>query len=198
MKGPDTLADNDRLLWWDFEATALNFSTLKPLESGSILTNVEGEVLRSGETHFYDENLSALEALPEDDEARVLNTKNGLLDILRERRERNERTTLKQSEIRLVEEISEQRRKGSKVLLAGTGIAKYDFRIIEDQMPKLYRELYYAPVDVGHFRRMVVYSGAAIPQRYPFVYPSHRALEDAQQSLDMYIETRPLLKGLFD
>lgn len=82
------------------------------------------------------------------------------------------------------------------VMLAGTGVAAFDMRVLEAWMPRFHGRLDYRTYDIGHMRRFLKYT-VEVPETWmpPEADESlHRARGDLLNALDQAIGMRDMLK----
>lgn len=91
---------------------------------------------------------------------------------------------------------------GALVHLAGMGVANYDKRLIERDMPLMNQSLHYCCMDVSILRRFAKLAGWTPPERYAQVFGTvtHRAKGDVEQGMAQYrVLSRELARlNLFD
>jgi oligoribonuclease len=183
------------MAWIDLESTGLDPELDPVLELGLILTDWDLNPI-VGYSEVVEMTTHGAERIRGNEVVREMHRKNGLLaDSIKNG------APLAQVEEEVIQLIREKTTaEPGEVLLAGSGVSHYDQRVIEKQMPKLFRWLAYYTADVGSFRRQAqIYAGKYITPYNPSSYGDeklHRAyadveahLEEAQQYRDLFRKT---------
>lgn len=190
------------LLWVDIETTGItnsnDYSFIQILEVGAILTNMSLEPLEqiNGLVTPTQEAIVQLKA-PENAEAFEMHKKSGLLAELT----KGETQTLEEIETEILEAIDERVQQGGLVVLAGSGIAAFDFPVIKEKMPRLSERLAYYSFDVGAARRVnLLLSGGQFRTNVNTSYgelKEHRALADIKAHLQEAVAMRDIFGTLY-
>ena len=141
------------LLWVDFEGTGVtdtnDFSGIHILEACVILTDFD-LVPFGGYTAVITPTAEAIAALKENPGALDMHRTSGLLAALK-----GETETLAELEQGVIKMIKRQSTFGEgEFMIAGSGVAMYDFPLIKQWMPALNKYLAYFPFDIGVERRV--------------------------------------------
>lgn len=171
------------LLWLDLETPGLSKDT-EILEIGCIVTDMQLHPIKGYESAIKLTPL-AIEQLKVDDVARNMHLESGLLKDCK-----YSATTVREAEIAIIDMLIASGASPQEVILAGSGIARFDFDILALHMPDLTEWLVYFVVDVGISRRI---AHLATEGRSPFPkvaesfqegVKAHRALADARAHLE--------------
>lgn len=169
------------ILWFDLETTGLDPSRHEILEVGAMLTNRDLEPLwKDTLGYIVSPHRRPVELLHWDNagpggiQVTAMHTENGLLDAVNAGG-----APLWWVEDDLMSRI-EYTCEGQTLMLAGSGVARFDFNWVERHMPRLFERLHYAPLDVGVLRRFIrILFDVTIPGGES----SHRAVDDVNSAL---------------
>lgn len=174
----------DSILWLDLETTSLDKKTGHILEVGVILTNTDLQPLK-GYQAAIKLTPGAVAQIRADEFIQNMHLENGLLKECK-----YSDTTLRDAELAIINEVLEPAgaTKGS-VMLAGSGVARFDSDFIERLMPELWTWLAYFVLDTGILRR-AAHLAAPGQEIFPKVEESfregqkkHRAYDDVSAHL---------------
>ena len=172
------MKDDPWLLWIDLETAGTNEAQDPILEIGCILTGSELEPVRSYESLVQPKGESlAYLAGRLTQGVREMHTRNGLLDALTDGG-----PEAWEAEGQVIEMIAHYGDRQDFVL-AGSGVAHFDRRFLDAQMPRLASWLRYYCIDVGVLRRSleILGLGSAVPSTND--YKPHRAMADVRLHL---------------
>lgn len=188
------------LLWTDFETTGVDHDTLEVLEAATMLTHGAGAPIEEAHSRVFTDTHDAYFSLPDDHPVVALHKESKLHDDLVQMRDRApyiERYSYPELENEVLDRIAELGIEDEDTIhIAGSGVAQFDLRIVQERMPRLGERLHYAPIDVGIMRRMLIMSNVELPRdEWPFCSPSHRAQGDILQHYASYVYYQRLLSG---
>jgi oligoribonuclease (3'-5' exoribonuclease) len=175
----------DKMLWLDVETPGL-MKDAEILEIGVILTDTQ-----LNELGRYDAAIAltarGMDQLRSDDYARNMHLESGLLKDCK-----YSSVTAREAEVAIVDMLIAKGAEMQKVIMAGSGVARFDYDIIAQQMPMLAEWLVYFAVDVGMSRREAHLATGGLGNKiFPEVEASfregvkaHRALADAEAHLE--------------
>jgi oligoribonuclease len=166
----------DHLLWLDLETTGTDETKDSIIEIGCVLTDIDLEV--KGEyVSFVRPTDEALGRLLRNDVVREMHTVNGLLaDLIAPSGKDLDHPQVVQT---LVSDWLQDIVGNQRVALAGSGVAHFDRRFLDAQMPKVTRSLTYWTIDVGVIRRAFHMATNAQFTTARQQTKTHRALDDA-------------------
>lgn len=178
------------LVWIDVEATGLpdgnDFSNVHILEIAAILTDFDLKPFAGYEGVVQiDEQIKDALRNPRNKAALDMHLESGLLKDVKESTD-----TLEQIEAEIVNLLKTKTafEKG-EFMIAGSGVAAYDFPLLKEHMPELASWFTYAPFDIGVQRRVAYYLSER-RDLVPLVDASfkegekkHRALADVKAHL---------------
>ncbi|MGN7187562.1 exonuclease domain-containing protein [Microbacterium enclense] len=166
------------ILWFDLETTDLDVEQTHVLEAGAVLTDADlNEIARFHTLVRPPEGLEDL--LAETPAVLDMHTRTGLLaELLATPRE--DLPTTSDVDLLLSDFVGKYA-PGRDVCLGGSGVERFDRRIIEAQMPQLHARLPYWCADTSSTRRgyRLASGGDIVPAR-PV---AHRAIGDIEDSL---------------
>lgn len=191
-KGPFPSA----LVWLDLETTALadgnDYSGVEILEVAVIVTDFDLKPFfgYQGVVRMNDKIKASLKNNPY---VVKMHLENGLLKASKESTD-----TLAEIESEIVGMLkSKTTQEKGEFMLAGSGVAAYDFNLIKERMPELASWLVYYSLDIGVVRRAsrILSGGAEIVGQVPTSgdEAAHRALDDVKY----YIKEARLYQKLF-
>lgn len=175
--------DPKYLLWIDLETTGLDHAMDPILEIACIVTTPDlrqtgdrFEAVIDPGGDWWERTMS--------DYVREMHTKNGLLQHVRTGKVLT--TAAAESQLlAMLDALPADDGDPRPILLAGTGVAAFDRRVIENQMPLLHTFLDYRMIDVGYMRRFLSYvcevPDEAMP---PKADDNHRAMADVEVALE--------------
>lgn len=174
------------LLWLDLETTSIDKQRCQVLEVGCIVTDYDLNPV-AGYTEVIRLTKEGLEDLrkPGNNVAVDMHRTSGLLREVRE-----SQFTLAQAEVQIVNMLRETDYQPGELVLAGSGVAQFDYQIIERQMPLLLSWLTYYQLDTGILRRGAkILSGGRtlvnpVPESFQDGVKKHRALPDVEAHLE--------------
>lgn len=178
------------LLWIDLETSGTDETKDPILEVGAIVTTVDPpfEVIFESEGVFKPPELFFVdwrERIEANEVVKEMHTKNGLLEAVDA-----VGGDIVEFERVLVDDLREIGKK-HEFLLAGSGVAHFDRRFIDAQMPALAGMLQYPVMDVGVVRRMFRLAGnhktveACCGSTWEGGKP-HRGLDDVRDHLEEF------------
>jgi len=178
------------LFWSDFEATGIppkddpnNFSDVLILEVGVIITDFDLNPI-TGYEEVVKLTREAVESIKKSPVAMEMHKKNGLLKA-----SRDATMSVPEVEQALIALIKEETSfvKG-ELMIAGSGVAAYDFPLIKTHMPELASYFAYYPFDIGVTRRTSqILAGKAVVNPTAASYGEqklHRAFADVKGHLE--------------
>lgn len=173
------------LLWCDMETTGLNKRTSEVLEVAVIVTDFDLQPI-TGYTEVVKMTQPGLEQLRANEFVRDMHLKSGLVKESRE-----SQFTLQQVETQIVNLLQQETAfEPGEFVLAGSGVAQFDYQIIEQRMPTLCSWLTYYQLDTGNLRRSAkILSGGRdlvnpVAASYQDGVKAHRALDDVKAHLE--------------
>lgn len=174
------------LLWVDIETTGLptanDFSKVEILEIAVIVTDFDLKPYfgYQGVVGINDDIKEALRAA--DDAVIQMHLENGLL-----KDSKDSTDTLRSIESEIVGMLKNKTTQDKgEFMIAGSGVAAFDFPLIKEKLPELASWLTYAPFDIGVQRRVAYYlSGrrdvvVAPRESFDAGKKTHRALDDVK------------------
>lgn len=171
-----------KLLWTDLETTGLDKLTDEILEVGVVLTDMDlNEIAR------YSAPIKltplAIERIRNDKFVQDMHLGNGLLGDCK-----HSEKTLRDAELDIIDLLIRRQCTPGEVLLAGSGVARFDQDYIDRLMPELAQWFPYYVMDVGLVRR-AAHIAAPGKEIFPkieesFSNKAHRALADALAHLE--------------
>lgn len=174
----------DRILWIDVETSGLDKDLDEILEIGAVLTDPKLEELASYEAALT-LTPQAVAQITKDKFIQNMHLDNGLLKACK-----NSTTTLRQAELALIDLLIANDCSPESVMLAGSGVARFDFDMLQNNMPELASWLAYFVLDVGIIRRAAHMATGGRPI-FPKIAESfqegakaHRALADVRAHLE--------------
>lgn len=175
------------LLWCDLETTSIDKQNCSVLEVAAIITDFDLQIIAgySEVIQLTREGLLDLKR-PGNDVALQMHVDNGLL-----REARDSRFTLAQAETQVVNMLQQETAfEPGEFVLAGSGVAQFDYQVIERAMPSLASWLTYYQLDTGNLRRGAkILSGGRdlvnpVIESFKDGAKRHRALPDVQAHLE--------------
>lgn len=117
-----------------------------------------------------------------------MHTKNGLWDDLAAHADNLVSVPVLDSAVAAALHSYKDEYNGASIHLAGMGVAAYDRRLIERDMPLVDGLLHYRPADISITRMMLEMGGWKVPeeQKELFSGSAHRAKEDVTQSIGQH------------
>ncbi|WIB65467.1 exonuclease domain-containing protein [Curtobacterium sp. MCBD17_040] len=171
------------LLHTDLETTGLDPATCSIVEVGAILTDANLNTLATMNMLVRPEQFTADGDVIWQPGAKELADLNGLADDVDAGLMDDTLVDVAAVEQGLLALIAAHVPEGATLLLAGSGVAKFDSRFIERYMPTLHRRLAYYPADVGILRR--AYRRATGRDLTPVNEDkTHRAFDDVECHLE--------------
>jgi len=188
------------LLWCDIETPGLpegnDFSTSPILEIAGVITDFDltkftgvHEAVKLTKEH--------VEILKKNPEVVKMHKSSGLLEECK-----NSTKTLKDLEESMLDLVKQGTFEKGEYILAGSGVASFDYPLIKHYMPELASWLTYYTLDIGILRRSVYY----LSHRRNFVddtknsykdgYKKHRAMDDVLAHIEEAEKYRDWLRGL--
>ena len=164
------------LAWIDLETTGTHPEADRIIEVGLVVTNQHLETLLEGSW-----TVGPPDTLCMTPTVAAMHARNGLLEELSE----VGGPPLADIDHDLVSVVGPYL-KGGRIILAGSGVAHFDRKFIDAQLPELAKRLTYYTIDVGVIRRfMDKVVGAPKPADYPTPDgKTHRALDDIRLHVD--------------
>ncbi len=198
------------LMWVDIETPGvpsdrdpMNFLAIPPIEVCVILTDFDLDPFAGYEALITPtpEHISALRD-PENATALEMHTESGLLNAWREAKRVNETVTIEQAELDIIQMMKSKTtfNKG-EFMIAGSGVAAFDYPLIKTFMPTLASWLAYFPLDIGIQRR----SARILSGGRQFVEPNiasygekkaHRARADVEAHIEEARAWQEFYRGL--
>jgi oligoribonuclease (3'-5' exoribonuclease) len=189
------------LFWIDIETTSLpegnDWSGVEILEVGVIVTDFDLKPYfgYKGVIGMTDAIKAALAKNPE---VVQMHLKNGLL---RESKESTDTLRMVESEIIGMLKSKTTQDKG-EFMIAGSGVATFDFQLLKAKMPELASWLAYFPFDVGVLRRSanILSGGRDVVKKVEasFSNKSHRAIDDVKAHLQEAMEFQKLFHWIIE
>lgn len=173
----------EHLLWLDLETTGTDERLDAIIEVGCILTTPDLQDLDDWRCAARPP-AAALQRLMEVDVVREMHQANGLLDLITGRN--HVVPELSQLERALMGWLEEWNVEPHRVALAGSGVAHFDRRFIDAQMPSLSKHLVYWSIDVGVIRRahQLWLPDVVLPSANINEGKTHRAADDIRCHLE--------------
>ena len=191
------------LAWIDIETTGLpkgnDFSEGESLEIAVIVTDFDLKPY-FGYQGIVKMNDDIKRALGNNPDVVKMHLDNGLLKDSKESSD-----TLREIEAEIIGMFkSRTTQEKGEFMIAGSGVAAYDFPLIKEKMPELASYFSYFSLDVGMVRRAFnIFSGGAdlvpiISESFVEGNKKHRALEDIKAHLKEANQYRKFLRNLAD
>lgn len=161
------------LLWLDLETTGTNPDD-QIIEIAACITHADAPFERIDDEHFH-HVLAPVSPFVVGDFVLRMHTGNGLWNEVMHAGS----TTVRDVERQLVSYIG-RHCGGSKVTLAGSGVARFDYVMLQRWMPKVANRLTYYTFDTGVVRRWLQACGQPVSERTS----DHRAWGDVRAALE--------------
>lgn len=189
------------LFWVDLEATGLpdgnDFSDVHILEVGAVITDFNLTKFTGYDDYvkLTPEHVAALKKSPEVVE---MHTTSGLIEDCA----KTGTKTVADIEQELIELMKECSLSKGDFIIAGSGVAAYDFPLIKEKMPELASWLKYYSIDVGILRRTLHFLGngkqfvRGVRESHKTGHKKHRAFSDILAHLEEAEQYRDWLKEI--
>jgi oligoribonuclease (3'-5' exoribonuclease) len=171
------------MCWVDLETTGLDKDT-EILEIGVIITDMELTALAEYEAAL-ELTGTAIHQLKANDFVMKMHLESGLLKLCKYSTKR-----AADVQFEIIDKLIAAGASPQEVMIAGSGVAMFDFDIIKNQMPDLAEWLVYFPIDVGISRR-IAHIATGGRNVFPKVEASfkegvkaHRAMGDIEAHLE--------------
>lgn len=173
-----------RLFWCDFETDGLpdgnDFGVVNVLEAAVIVTDFALNP-EAGYEEVIKMTRAGADRIMKNDYVKRMHSESGLLQASA----RESEFTLAEVEQNIIEVLKETTLDKGDFMIAGSGVAAFDFPLIKQKMPELASWLAYFPMDIGVLRRTVkVLAGkdlvAPVKESFEDGIKAHRALADVQ------------------
>lgn len=187
------------LLWLDLETTGLDTTADVPLELACLVTDMELRPVKNHEWEYevlFSSDGWAAIRLAENEYVTNMHTENGLLAAIKQGHPK----TIQGAENELLAMIAALPWGiDEAIALAGTGVAAYDMRVLENWMPRLAEFLDYRTFDIGHMRRFLSdIVGLSDDQMPPKADDEHRAMGDVHNALEQAAGMKHLFREAFE
>lgn len=189
------------LLWIDIEATSLpeknNFDKVLPLEVAVIITDFDLDPY-GGYEALITPTPAHIEALKDPNSAVEMHRKNGLLAAIKA----GPTESMSDVEAAIIGVIKNKTTFGKgEFMIAGSGVARYDYGLLDRWMPNLTEYFAYYPFDIGVARRTnkILSGGRQLVPPHTASYGDdklHRALADVQAHIEEARSWRKFFDGV--
>jgi oligoribonuclease (3'-5' exoribonuclease) len=172
-----------------------DFSMVNILEFALIVTNMDLTPV-AGYHEVVKMTRPAAERVSKNDLVKKMHQESGLLaDSIKGTH------TLAEVEQEAIETLQEKGIGHEELMLAGSGIAMFDFPLIKTHMPEFAKYLTYYPMDIGIHRRLVkIFAGVdlinPVTESFQDGVKKHRAYSDAEAHLKEASRARDYYQGL--
>jgi oligoribonuclease (3'-5' exoribonuclease) len=167
-----------------FRDQVLDMTPLNILEIGAIITDFDLRPVADGYTEVVKMTKEIADGLRANPEVLEMHQKSGLIEA-----SIKDGKSISEIEDEILELIKKDTAiSEGELQIAGSGVARFDFAIIEAKMPRLARYFHYAPYDVGVLRRTAKTMAGGdvvnIPRSYKEGVKQHRAWDDVTAHLE--------------
>ena len=170
------------MLWVDIETPCLpdgnNFDEVPILEIGAVVTDFDLNPFVGYHEHVK-LTREHVDILKQNDVVKDMHMKSGLLKDCSQS-DKTERDL----ELGVIDIMKEAPFEPGEYIIAGSGVAMFDFPLLRARMPELASWLVYYPLDIGILRRTLYYMGhgrefvSAPKESFKDGYKKHRAYDD--------------------
>lgn len=191
------------LFWTDFETTSLpngmDFSDVHVLEVAVIVTDLDLNP-KVGYRDVVAMTQEAAQVIRGNQFVKEMHTKSGLLRECIDATQKGEALSLAQVEQEILNILGDLGGHDD-FIIAGSGVAAFDFPLIKVKMPTLATWLAYFPFDIGVMRRVSrILTGKEIVSHTSMSYGEekvHRAMADVEAHLEEARKYRVVLREAF-
>lgn len=189
-----------RLFWVDVETDGLpdgnDFGVVNVLEVAVIVTDFALNP-EAGYEEVIKLTRAGADRIMKNDYVKKMHADSGLLQASA----RESEFTLAEVEKNIIEVLKETTLDKGDFMIAGSGVAAFDFPLIKQKMPELASWLAYFPMDIGVLRRTVkVLAGkdlvAPVKESFEDGIKAHRALADVQAHIKEAESFRDFFRSL--